>query len=96
MQKLKWDFDGFSVLASAKFDSKLIFKRKKIITCNDKGSAVDVHFLSMLDRETYVPFTCRFAYFRYIPRKVLFKSECVMGIGPILLEIVLDFRKYLF
>ena len=26
MQKLKWDFDGFSVLASAKFDSKLIFK----------------------------------------------------------------------
>jgi hypothetical protein len=80
MQKLQWDFDGFSELASAKFDSKLLFKRKKIITKKR---------------------TCRFAfsfllYFRYIPRKVLFKSECVMGIGPILIEIVLDFRKYLF
>jgi len=81
MQKLKWDFDGFSVLASAKFDSKLLFKRYKIITCNHKGSAVYVHFLSMHDQETYVPF-CIFlpAVFQiYIPRKVLFKGECVMG-----------------
>jgi len=67
VQELQWDFDGFSELASAKFDSKLLFKRKKIITCNDKES-VDF-FLSMTKKHT-----CRFAfsfllYFRYIFQK---------------------------
>ena len=56
----------------------LLFKRNKIITCNDKES-VDF-FLSMAKKHT-----CRFAFFLpavfeiYIPRKVYFKGECVMG-----------------
>ena len=61
----------------------LLFKRKKIIACNDKES-VDF-FLSMTKKHTCRLRTRRFAFFLpavfqiYIPRKVLFKSECVMG-----------------
>ena len=29
MQKLQWDFDGFSELAPAKFDSKFAFQKKE-------------------------------------------------------------------
>ena len=63
MQKLKWDFDGFSVLASAKFDSKLLFKGKKII----KEVPFTCIFLACMTKKH----TCRLAfsfllYFRYI------------------------------
>ena len=93
--ELQWDFDGFSEL---NLTVNLIFKRKKMIPCNDKGS-VDF-FLSMTKKHT-----CRLRavlhfsfllYLRYIFHVKSYSKVSVWWVGPILIEIVLDFRKYLF